>query len=227
MIAKPEFDGQAHGFVLAGGQSSRMGADKALELFHGIPLIQNALDILASAGLPSGIAGSRSNLSRFAEEIPDTFANAGPLGGVHAALSHSPRELNLFLPVDLPLMPASLLTSLLRRAMITGAPATACKVNGRLEPFPVILSQTVLPEIEARLQNGQTACHAAWHAIPAAQGSILDAVAVEYLVQVGQCAHPLGLPPASWFQSANTPAELAHLNRIYSARVVRPETFLK
>jgi hypothetical protein len=67
----------AAGFVLAGGNSSRMGSDKALALFGGIPLIQIALETLAEAHIPARIAGSRSDLGRFADEIPDTSPNPG------------------------------------------------------------------------------------------------------------------------------------------------------
>src|SRR5271168_5189457 len=106
---QPSLPFSAAGFVLAGGRSSRMGTDKALALAGGIPLVQIAVSALAATGVPVRIAGSRSQLGAFAEEIPDTFADVGPLGGVHAALSASQAEWNLILPVDLPLMPASLL----------------------------------------------------------------------------------------------------------------------
>jgi len=208
------------GFILAGGQSSRMGTDKSLAPFNGTPLIQNALQTLAAAGLGAQIAGSRSPLGQFAEEIPDIYPESGPLGGIHAALSASPAAWNVFLPVDLPLMPSSLLVCLFERAMVTDAPVTICKLNGRLQPFPVILNRSVLPLLAQRLQSCQTACHAAWQSIPPALQSDLDSVAVEYLVQCGQCAHPLDLPPVFWFQSANTPAELAWLNQ-RSANVMR------
>jgi len=42
----------------------------------------------------------------------------------------------------------------------------------------------------------------------------LDEVSVESLIQCGHCRHPLNLPPVLWFQSTNTPEELARLNRI-------------
>jgi molybdopterin-guanine dinucleotide biosynthesis protein A len=202
------------GFVLAGGHSSRMGTDKALALFAGCPLIQVALTSLEAAGVASQIAGSRSALSRFAPEIPDTFPECGPLGGVHAALSASHAEWTLFLPVDLPLMPASLLDCLLRRAALCGQPVTATRLNSKLEPFPVILSRSVLAPITQRLAAGSTACHRAWQTIPEELGVRLDAIDVEHLVQTGQCAHPAQLPPVFWYQSANTPADLARLNRI-------------
>ena len=207
-------EGSAVGFVLAGGRSSRMGSDKARALFHGVPLIKVALQTIDAAGIPARIAGSRSDLSSFAAQIPDTFTETGPLGGIHAALSVSAAEWNLFLPVDLPLMPSSLLACLLRRATLTGAPVTAVRLNGRIEPFPVILHCSVLLSITQRLEAGNSACHAAWQDIPLELGSSLDAAPVEYLHQCGHCSHPRGLPPALWFQSANTPAELSRLNRL-------------
>jgi molybdopterin-guanine dinucleotide biosynthesis protein A len=211
----------AAGFILAGGQSSRMGSDKALAFFGGVPLIQIALNSLAATGISASIAGSRSPLQAFApkiltippEIIPDTFPCAGPLGGVHAALSASSAEWNLFLPVDMPLMPSSLLTCLLQRATLTGAPVTVVRLNGRIQPFPVVLHRTALPEITQRLQAGNAACHAAWQTIPPSLGSSLHPVPVEYLLQCGHCQHPLGLPPFLWFQSANTSAELSRLTR--------------
>ena len=191
-----------------------MGSDKALALFRGVPLIQAALQTINAVGIPARIAGARSDLSSFAAQISDTFAETGPLGGIHAALSVSDTEWNLFLPVDLPLMPSSLLACLLRRAILTAAPVTAARLNGRIQPFPVVLHRAVLPSITQRLQEGNSACHAAWQGIPPELNSSLEAVAVEYLYQCGQCSHPRGLPSVLWFQSANTPAELLLLNRL-------------
>ena len=222
-----QLSGSSAGFVLAGGRSSRMGSDKALVLFHGVPLIQIAMQILIAAGLPARVAGVRASLAAFAEQvpeqIPDTFPDAGPLAGVHAALTASASEWNVFLPVDLPLMPASLLVCLLLRAALTGTPVTATRLNGRIEPFPVVLNRTALPGIVQLLHSGQTACHTAWQSIPVALGAKLDAVSVEHLTQCGQCRHPQGLPPFLWFQSANTPADLTRLHRISIQNAEHPQ----
>jgi molybdopterin-guanine dinucleotide biosynthesis protein A len=195
-----------------------MGSDKALALFGAVPLIQVAINTLADAGVTAGIAGSRSALGAFAEEIPDPFPESGPMAGVYAGLSASQSDWSLFLPVDLPLMPASLLACLHQRAQLTGSPVTIGTVNGRIQPFPAVLQRTILPHIAHRLAAGETACHRAWRTIPGELGSSLDAFSVESLVQCGHCHHPWGLPPALWFQSANTPAELAWLNRIRTLR---------
>jgi molybdopterin-guanine dinucleotide biosynthesis protein A len=208
----------AEGFILAGGHSSRMGSDKALVLFGGIPLVRLALNTFAEAGMSARIAGSRSALGEFAEEVPDAFPESGPMSGIHAGLCASRAEWNLFLPVDLPLMPSSLLACMMRRARLTGAPVTAIRLNGRMEPFPAVLHRDILPHIARRLEEGISACHKAWRTIPEELGQSLDAVSVEILTQCGDCRHPLGLPSVFWFQSANSHAELARLNRIRAQR---------
>lgn len=206
------------GFVLAGGKSSRMGSDKALSLFAGKPLIANAIELLNLAGFPTRIAGARNDLSLFGQTIPDLHPNAGPMGGIHAALCESGAEWNLFLPVDMPLIPPSLLAYLFERVAVTGCPVTAVRLNGRLEPFPVLLHRSVTSAIAERIETNQAACHAAWQTIPVELNSALDAPDVEALQQTGHCHNVLGLPPSLWFQSANTPQELTLLNSLITGR---------
>lgn len=206
------------GFVLAGGRSSRMGRDKALVEFQGRPLLEIALGILRAAGLPARIAGRRTSLSELnpaiPDQIPDLISESGPLGGIHAALSASSARWNLFLPVDMPLIPLSLLRCLLDRAELTAAPVTAVRLNGRLEPLPVVLDRKILPHLASLLTGGQRACRIAWQSIPESLGAALDAPAVETLRALGYCGDSRGLPPVHWFQSANSPADLALLHRL-------------
>ena len=207
-----------------------MGSDKALSLFAGIPLVQHTLNLLATVTLSNenrfgaakrrldiSIAGSRTDLSSYASTIPDTDSKSGPLGGVFSALKASGAVWNLFLPVDMPLIPASLLNLLFVRGIQTGAPVVATKLNGRLEPFPVLLNRGVLPHIADRLSCGQTAPHLAWKTIPTLFNTLIDSPSVENLLQAGYCGHPAGLPPAYWYQSANAPADLAYLSGLYDS----------
>ena len=110
-LAEPHAD--AAGFVLAGGQSRRMGTEKSLLDFGGRPLIAHAVGILAAAGLPVSIAGAhaeaRSRLEPYAPLIPDTEPGLGPLGGICTALASTTAAYGVFLPVDVPLLPGSLI----------------------------------------------------------------------------------------------------------------------
>ncbi len=133
----------AAGFVLAGGQSSRMGHDKALLAFAGRPLIDHALATLHEAGLSASIAGANpsvlASLAAFAPVVEDLEPGRGPLAGICAALASTSARYAVFLPVDLPLLPSSLIVYLFHHARITGHAVTVPSVNGFAETFPAVL----------------------------------------------------------------------------------------
>ena len=128
---------EAEGFVLAGGHSTRMGQDKALLQVAGRSLLDLALDKLRAVPLAAAprIAGTRSELSSHAPVIADLHPGCGPLSGIEAALAASRQPLNVFLPVDTPLLPAQFLVWMVRRAEITGALVTVPCINGWPQPL--------------------------------------------------------------------------------------------
>lgn len=208
----------AAGFVLAGGQSSRMGTDKALVSFAGGPLVARAVGILRAAGVPAWIAGARSPLAGYAPVVEDKEPGLGPLAGICAALGSCSAALGVFLPVDLPLMPASLIALLVDHARITGAAATLVSVNGFAQTFPVVVDCGALPALEAALHQGQGGCFAGFRAAAERLGRELSILPVELLVQCGRVEHPDGLPPALWFLNGNTPEEMARAEALVPAR---------
>jgi molybdenum cofactor guanylyltransferase len=203
-----EHEPDAAGFVLAGGRSSRMGEDKALVSLRGQPLVAHALGILREAGLAASVAGSRSPLAAFAPVVEDSKAGLGPLGGICAALASTSARWAVFLPVDLPLLPAFLVAFLLDHARITGRAVTLCSVNGYAQTFPAIVDRATLPVLEIELASGRRGCFSALQASAACLSQSMSIVAVEMLVQAGQVAHPEGLPAARWFLNVNAPADL-------------------
>ena len=129
------------GLVLAGGQSRRMGQDKALMRYQGRTLIDNASLLLQSASCDKVLI-SRNTPGFLNDKIED----AGPLSGVHAvldALSQSdnhngnPCEL-LVLPVDMPQMTPELLRILVSRGREA---EKACYVEKRFLPFYLPVTQ--------------------------------------------------------------------------------------
>ena len=101
-----------------------MGTDKALVEFRGRPLVAHALDLVRAAGLPVFIAGARSPLESFAPVVPDSKTGRWspgrylrrarkPQRQLTTDRGLAPEPLRVFLPVDLPLLPPSLLLYLL------------------------------------------------------------------------------------------------------------------
>lgn len=202
-------DEAAAGFVLAGGESRRMGRNKALVELAGEPLILRALKILREAGFEPRIAGARAELSRFAPVTADANPGRGPLGGVCAALSACQCSRAVFIPVDMPLLPASLIFLLARRAPITEAVVTVASVSGFAQTFPAVVDRGALPGLEDALRQGRAGCYAAFETAALGLGRRIEVVPVEYLAQAGQVIHPEALPPAMWFLNVNSPADLA------------------
>jgi molybdenum cofactor guanylyltransferase len=180
-LAEPD----ATGFVLAGGKSSRMGEDKALVELAGQPLVVHALNILREAGLTVSLAGGSSKLLAFAPVIEDSTSDLGPLGGICAALALTPADWAVFVSVDLPLLPASLIAYMLAHARITGSPVTVPSVNGFPQTFPAVLNRAVLPVLESELKAGRGGCFSGFQAAAAKLGQPITVLPVEFLAQSG------------------------------------------
>lgn len=202
----------AVGFVLAGGQSRRMGTDKALLEVRGQPLIAHAIGILEAAGLSVVIAGARAEararLESFAPVIPDSETGLGPLGGICTALATSSATFALFLPVDIPFVPSSLIRYLLHHARMTGSAITLASVNGFPQTFPAVLSKAIYPALQEELRNGRLGCLAAFGAGANQMGQNISTVSAEVLVQCGQVFHPQALPVVRWFLNLNAEQDL-------------------
>lgn len=207
-------DSDAAGFVLAGGESSRMGADKALIQLAGQPLVARALSILRQARLVASIAGARTPLAAYAPVVEDPEPALGPLAGICAALESSRVQYAVFLPVDLPLLPASLVAYMVQHARITNAAVAVPSVNGYPQTFPSVVDRCTLPALETTLREGRRGCFSAFRAAAGQSGRPFSILAVELLVQCGQIAHADSLPAALWFHNVNTPEELQRAESI-------------
>jgi molybdopterin-guanine dinucleotide biosynthesis protein A len=138
--------------ILAGGASSRFGADKAMVDLGGSPMISHvaralSADKLAIVGHPGAAAllGAES-LNDAADSV------SGPLAGVLAALDWAARLQAPWLitaPCDAPLLPTDLAARLVAAAEAAGASAAhACTARG-LHP----LCAAWRPALAARLRR--------------------------------------------------------------------------
>jgi molybdopterin-guanine dinucleotide biosynthesis protein A len=190
-----------------------MGQDKALLRVGGRSLLELALDKLRSLDGPAPrIAAARSDLSSHAPLVPDLHPGCGPLSGIEAALSASNRPLNIFLPVDMPLLPARFLSWMLRRAEITGALVTVPRVNGWPQPLCAVYHQDLLSPITASLQSGDYKVMPVVSAAARDQSPshAIDVFDVELLASTDpELSSFSPLPVYRWFHNCNTPEDMA------------------
>ncbi len=209
-------------FVLAGGQSRRMGRDKALLVVDGYALIEFMLDKLRRLGLDPRICGVRSDLARFADVVPDNFSQSGPLAGIEGALAVSDSELNLFVPVDLPGLPAEFLRWLMVRAETSRSVATIPRYGDRLQPLCAVYSRRLLEGLRESLVAGRRKVMDGIRASALDLGESIDAFDAECIAATAPAAWPLQPPLAAWFRNVNTPAEYDALNTIAGAKSRHP-----
>ena len=98
------------GVVLAGGLSSRMGQDKALLQLSAVPMIMHTQKLLHCTSVDKVVVSRNGGCKDY---YCDLIANKGPLSGIHTIATHFPAYDLLVLPVDLPLMDADSLETLL------------------------------------------------------------------------------------------------------------------
>jgi molybdopterin-guanine dinucleotide biosynthesis protein A len=190
-----------------------MGRDKALVQLGGRTLAARAVELLRNAGLSTAIAGARSDLGEFAPVVADKDPEQGPLGGICSAIASTDTKFAVFIPVDLPLMPVSLIRYLLLDARITGSAVTLASINGFTQTFPAVLRRESLPILENELAAGRSGCYAAFQAAAAYLHQAVRVTPVEVLAQAGQVDDTHGQPPFRWFLNANTPTELERVRQ--------------
>jgi molybdenum cofactor guanylyltransferase len=128
--------------ILAGGESKRMGRDKAWVELEGKPLLAHAVDKVRRLGVAELFISGRAGTDYSALTCPvllDRIAGRGPLGGIERALGECRSPLLLVLAVDLPQMTTAFLERLVAHCdPVTGVvPERA----GHLEPLAAIYPQ--------------------------------------------------------------------------------------
>jgi molybdopterin-guanine dinucleotide biosynthesis protein A len=143
-------------FILAGGKSTRMGADKAFVMLGGRTLLARALELARSITPEVRIVGDPAKFAPFAPVVEDVFRGCGPLAGIHAALRSSQTELNLILAVDVPFVSPALLQYLIKRARSSASAAvTIAKAGGGWQPLCAVYRREFADAAEQSLRTGR------------------------------------------------------------------------
>lgn len=177
-----------------------MGRDKALIEWLGKPLIRHVLD--AVTPLVTDVFIVADNAETYATfgvpVISDIYKGTGPLGGLHAALTHAAARDVFVCACDMPGISTAFVEKLLARwNSMAGDDADAIVVvaGGRTHPLFGIYSPRLLPRIDASLREGRCALQS-------------------FLVEIGAELFPI--PDDRPFFNVNTPEEFEALPDSYS-----------
>ena len=140
--------------ILAGGEGSRIGGNKGLQLLRGKPLVRWVLDAVREQGGELLISANGPGYEDFGcRVIADEMPGMGPLGGLQAALRLAQNALVMSVPCDVPFLPYDLAACLL--AGLGEADAAVAVVAGKRQPAIALYRQSVLPRLDAYLTKGE------------------------------------------------------------------------
>ena len=140
--------------ILAGGQSRRMGCDKALIAFEGKPIIVHVIDTLRELSDDVLVVSNRSEVyaSFGARVVPDADPPSGPLGGSSVGLAAAQHDLAIVVACDMPFLNTQLLRSLVERAV--NVDAVVPLTGDRFEPLHAVYRRACLAAINLHLAGG-------------------------------------------------------------------------
>lgn len=141
------------GVILAGGQSSRMGRNKALLPYHGKPLIESVYRVMAELFEQVAVVTNSPDDYSFlpCAKIPDIHAGMGSIAGIHAGLVWSPEERLFVVGCDMPFVEQELVRRL--AAMAVGKSCVVPSTPGGLEPLHAIYAKRILPLLDEALTS--------------------------------------------------------------------------
>ncbi len=150
------------GFAVAGGDSLRMGRDKALIPWRGTDLLGHTLARLSAVTAEVRIlCGPEPRyLDRGVPVHTDPPHTAGPLAGVLAGLHAAAGRAGLFLAVDLPLVPVGLLARLLE--LHEGFDAVVPRSTRGAEPLCALYLSSCVEPIRRRVAAGELKMTSFW-----------------------------------------------------------------
>lgn len=144
--------------VLAGGQSHRMGRDKAFLSLGGKPVIQRVLErILPLSDDIILVTNTPEKYAPYADYriTGDVYPGRGALGGIYTALTAARYQHCLIVACDMPFLNTRLLRYLARLAIFWNCDVVVPQISGRWETLHAVYSKRCLEPIEQCLRQDQ------------------------------------------------------------------------
>lgn len=144
--------------IQAGGQSSRMGEDKALKPFLGRPLIQRVIEGLAPIADEMIVTTNRPAEYGFLNQrlTADLKPGRGALGGLYTAIASASHPFVAVAACDMPFASKNFFESAYSLMVKEEADVVIAKTDEGFEPLHALYRrETCLPAIEAAIDADQ------------------------------------------------------------------------
>lgn len=149
---------QITGIILAGGQSTRMGKDKALLQINDKTLLENAIEICRPVCSEILISSNNPEHQNFGYQIiPDEIKNCGPIGGIYSCLKKSETNWNFFCSVDSPFVTSAFIQFLTNQTENYDV-VVPFHFQGK-EPLIALYNKNCLSVIEKQIELHQFKIH--------------------------------------------------------------------
>ncbi|RNC66019.1 MAG: formate dehydrogenase accessory sulfurtransferase FdhD [Desulfuromonadales bacterium] len=143
------------GVILAGGQSSRMGSNKALLPYKGGRFIEAIHRQLSEIFDEVILVTNNPEQYDFlpCRKVSDLYPGMGALAGIHAGLHHAANQAIFAVACDMPYLNSNLIRHLASQADVGGVLIPESPTG--LEPLHAVYGKGCLAAIEATLLSGQ------------------------------------------------------------------------
>ena len=191
--------------IMAGGQSQRMGCDKAMLVLGEDTLLQRVVSVVQPmfSRVVVSVREYRSDINF--PQVCDAFPDSGPLAGICAGLEQSGTPWVFAVATDMPFLQPVLIEFLARQRATYQAVVPV--VDGHVQPLAAFYSVSALPVMRKTLSgNGRRSIR-----------GVLEQLNVLYVAESELLAAD---PDLRSFVDLDTPQDLAALQQRASGRVM-------
>jgi len=143
------------GLILAGGESSRMGTDKSVMDYHGVPQRDRVVELIAPHCCELYLSCKTKPENCDLPVIEDSISGLGPMSGILSAFRTDPNAAWLVVACDLPHLDAASIDELVQaRCRNRAGTAFQNPESGFVEPLITIWEPRMYPELLLFMSQG-------------------------------------------------------------------------
>jgi molybdopterin-guanine dinucleotide biosynthesis protein A len=173
------------GFVLTGGQSSRMGRDKALLAIEGTVLVARTATLVRTVTGNVTLIGAPERYTQLGfPSVADLIPDSGPIGGLYTALHTTRADWNLLVACDMPRLTEAILRELLAAAAHSygsgsGAACLVPETASGLHPLCAVYHRCALPTVQSAIEDKRFKMHDLLMSLEAEVWPVADSAILE------------------------------------------------